>query len=824
MMTGHRQGRNPARGTRAWGLVIAFLAGMTLALPGLAQNANQIIAIDPDSAQQGTTGLLITFTLDNDVPPPPPAGVGPDSVTIGNLAGDSTSHPSQYIVTAVFDIPIDEPAGAKDAAVAFTTPQGTLTFSMPGGFSVTPAPNTPPTVTGHPESRTVRVGDPVSLDITATGSPPLSYQWQKDGIDLTGANSSTHSIISVALDDAGEYRCTVTNDHGFDESDSAALIVDTSVPTVTASYAVVDTMQTECYDDAIAIACPEAGEAFHGQDGQHAGYPPSFTIGGDGLTVHDATTGLTWQRSADTDGDGDIDAADKLTFAEAQTYPGTLNASGFGGFSDWRLPTIKELYSLMDFRGGDPSGYSGTDPSGLTPFIDTDTFRFGYGDTDAGERLIDAQYVSSTEYVSTTMGGNATVFGVNFADGRIKGYPQTNKTFYAIFVRGNPGYGVNDFVGNGDGTVTDLATGLMWQQGDSGVGLDWEEALAYAENLGLAEHTDWRLPTAKELQSIIDYTRAPATTGSAAIDPVFDATSMTNEAGQADYPCYWTGSTHATWTGGGEWGAYVSFGRAMGYWANVWQDVHGAGAQRSDPKSGDPNDWPTGHGPQGDAIRIYNHVRCVRGGDGPLYAGFTFSPPAPVAATPVTFTGSASGGTSPYTYTWDVGGTPHSGESVIEALAAGVHTVTLTVTDAAFLVTVISEDVTVAAASLPPVADGKLAGEAARFAKHAGDPSQIDVTYGTAPCSASRAVILYGNLGDFGGYAGSAQDDAGNDGVTTIGAEALENVWFNIVWTAGTTAGHPGHEFDGAADVERSWSAAGFAGLTDDDHSDDTCD
>ena len=41
-------------------------------------------------------------------------------------------------------------------------------------------------------------------------------------------------------------------------------------------------------------------------------------------------------------------------------------------------------------------------------------------------------------------------------------------------------------------------------------------------------------------------------------------------------------------------------------------DVHGAGSQRSDPKSGDPANWPYGHGPQGDVIRIYNYVRLVR--------------------------------------------------------------------------------------------------------------------------------------------------------------------------------------------------------------------
>jgi hypothetical protein len=46
-------------------------------------------------------------------------------------------------------------------------------------------------------------------------------------------------------------------------------------------------------------------------------------------------------------------------------------------------------------------------------------------------------------------------------------------------------------------------------------------------------------------------------------------------------------------------------------------DVHGAGAQRSDPKAGDPADYPYGRGPQGDVIRINNYVRCVRGGAAP---------------------------------------------------------------------------------------------------------------------------------------------------------------------------------------------------------------
>ena len=55
-------------------------------------------------------------------------------------------------------------------------------------------------------------------------------------------------------------------------------------------------------------------------------------------------------------------------------------------------------------------------------------------------------------------------------------------------------------------------------------------------------------------------------------------------------------------------------GRGAGEYHYV--DVHGAGAQRSDPKAGDPGMFPHGRGPQGDVIRIYNYVRCVRGGEG----------------------------------------------------------------------------------------------------------------------------------------------------------------------------------------------------------------
>jgi hypothetical protein len=382
---------------------------------------------------------------------------------------------------------------------------------------------------------------------------------------------------------------------------------------------VVDTGQTVCFDLTREIPCPDPGDSFFGQDAQYAGRAPSYIDHGDG-TLTDRNTGLMWTRSPDLDGNGHVDVADKLTYTDAMAYAATLDAAGY---DDWRLPTIHELYSLMDFRGVDISGPPDAWQGQRRPFLDTEFFEFGYGDTSAGERAIDAQFATSTLYSSTTMGGNLTMFGVNFADGRIKGYPAgptpmdpSGKGYYVLFVRGEEGYGQNHLVDNGDGTITDNATGLMWSREDSGEGMDWQEALAWVQSRnaeGYLGYSDWRLPNAKELHSLVDYERSPDAAGTAALDPAFGITAIINEAGQQDFPVFWTSTTHTnTSQQPGQYAVYICFGRAMGYMNGRWMDVHGAGAQRSDPKVGDPNDWPWGHGPQGDAIRIHNFVRLVR--------------------------------------------------------------------------------------------------------------------------------------------------------------------------------------------------------------------
>ena len=247
------------------------------------------------------------------------------------------------------------------------------------------------------------------------------------------------------------------------ETENAPLDMDsTSSKSSDLSYPIVDTAQEECYDAENSRPCPNEGEAFYGQDARSTGNTPNYSDNGDG-TITDNVTGLMWQQNP----------GEKKTFSQAV---GGAEGFSLAGYDDWRLPTIKELYSLIMFSGVDPSGLTDTDTSGLIPFIDA-IFEFEYGDPSSGERIIDSQFATSTKYVSTTMNGDETMFGVNFADGRIKGYGLRlhgqDKTFFVLYVRGNPEYGINDFVDNEDGTISDNSTGLRWTQDDSTSGMIW---------------------------------------------------------------------------------------------------------------------------------------------------------------------------------------------------------------------------------------------------------------------------------------------------------------------------------------------------------------
>jgi hypothetical protein len=104
-----------------------------------------------------------------------------------------------------------------------------------------------------------------------------------------------------------------------------------------------------------------------------------------------------------------------------------------------------------------------------------------------------------------------------------KGVPKTNQS--VVYRKGDDGtyqagveFEIPRFQDNGDGTVTDLATGLMWIKDPSAIGgvwgtpgnpstMTWAEAIDACEELKYAGHSDWRLPNIKELESLIDYSK-----------------------------------------------------------------------------------------------------------------------------------------------------------------------------------------------------------------------------------------------------------------------------------------------------------------------------
>jgi len=210
------------------------------------------------------------------------------------------------------------------------------------------------------------------------------------------------------------------------------------------AYPLVETGQGNCYDaDGAAINCPAKGEAFYGQDAQFTGNAFSFTNNGDG-TISDNVTGLMWQKAPN---------ADNLGWQRAIDYCDSLE---FANQSDWRTPSLKEIFSISDFSQG-------------WPYLDTTYFDLSGADVSKAE-----QYWSNNHYAGSTVEGRTeAAFGVNHGTGHIKAYSASAGPMgkHVRCVRGDT-YGVNQLVNNGDGTISDQATGLMWSQADSGLGMD----------------------------------------------------------------------------------------------------------------------------------------------------------------------------------------------------------------------------------------------------------------------------------------------------------------------------------------------------------------
>jgi len=162
---------------------------------------------------------------------------------------------------------------------------------------------------------------------------------------------------------------------------SLALLI---LPFVAFATPIPDTGQTKCYDTSQEITCPSPGEPFYGQDAQYTTNSQSYTKldeNGNDLPdetswpwamVRDNVTGLIWEvkNSKDdtpdynnpNDADNIYDWSDSIGVGTGtEDFINALNVEQFGGYSDWSLPTIKELASIVN-RNSD------------YPFINTNYF------------------------------------------------------------------------------------------------------------------------------------------------------------------------------------------------------------------------------------------------------------------------------------------------------------------------------------------------------------------------------------------------------------------------------------------------------------------
>ncbi len=225
-----------------------------------------------------------------------------------------------------------------------------------------------------------------------------------------------------------------------------------------------------------------------------------FVQNTDGTVTH-TPTGLIWQAcSVGQTWNGATgtcaDAAENYSYADAMTI-----TSEFAGQKDWRMPNVAELNSLIDLRKNQPAINKS-----LFPQTSNNNF---------WSSTLYAEYADSTSYtyawkINFSTGENAYS---NYGDNNVR------------LVRGTPlatTLRLTDFVDNADGTVTHTKTGLTWQR--CAMGQTWNDggcdgkSTTYTQDKAikltstLGGQTDWRLPSLRELQTIVDYSAyKPAT-------------------------------------------------------------------------------------------------------------------------------------------------------------------------------------------------------------------------------------------------------------------------------------------------------------------------
>jgi len=231
------------------------------------------------------------------------------------------------------------------------------------------------------------------------------------------------------------------------------------------------TGETLCYNNTTEITCPARGSEFFGQDAQYINdcRIMSFTeSGGTEKVITDNNTGLMWQKTKSTNfWQQAVESCNNLTY---------------GGYSDWRLPSISELETITDFGKSNPAVN--------TTFFPSTNFEFWSSTQNIG----DTEHVWGTDYRTgfvESIDLNSGMFG-------------TTNDFRCVRGVSLPVHTFAENVLEGDVVVKDNATDLIWTKEYSAEKMNWHDALNYCENLIYAGDTNWRLPNVNELEGLVD--------------------------------------------------------------------------------------------------------------------------------------------------------------------------------------------------------------------------------------------------------------------------------------------------------------------------------
>lgn len=200
--------------------------------------------------------------------------------------------------------------------------------------------NQPPSITSQPANRTVAVGQTATFSVSATGSQPLSYQWQRGTTNISGATSSSYAFVAGAADNGATFRAVVSNAFGTVTSNSATLTVSTNAAPVA------------------TISTPTSGSLYSGGD--------TINYSGTGSDAEDGTlpaSAFTWE----------------VVFHHAtHTHPFMAATSGAtsGSFTIPRLGEVAtDVFYRIHLTVKDSAGLTHTTTRDIVPRVSTISLR-----------------------------------------------------------------------------------------------------------------------------------------------------------------------------------------------------------------------------------------------------------------------------------------------------------------------------------------------------------------------------------------------------------------------------------------------------------------